>query len=174
MLVCSVERILLQYKTLSIWSKDLYVIKQVSNFPLLLIFIFLCIHTSTLLFKDDGIMNQKSSRFKKTNDLQTFPLSSSSFLCRETREVVFKYFVILHLFTKLGVEKINSSYFILHPLSGCLASDKSFHTGRYLAISVTFIGAGIERLLLLLQMTPRLAQNPGRTFVCSTCRCKRL
>lgn len=153
-------------------KSKLYFIKQVSNFPLLLIFIFLSIQTSTLLFQDDGIMNRMSSRFKKSNDLQTFPLSSFSLLYREIREVVFKYFLILHLSTKLGVKKINNCYFILRPLNVCVASDKSFAQADIWQFRN--IEAGIERLLLLLQMTPRLAQNPGRMFVCSTCRCKRV
>lgn len=78
---------------------------QVSNFPLLLIFIFLSTHISALLFLDERIMSSESSRFKKTNDLQAFPLSSFSFLYREAREVVSKYFVILHLSAKLGVKR---------------------------------------------------------------------
>lgn len=145
-----------------------------SHFPLLIIFIFPSIHISTLLFLDDGIMTWKSSRFKKTSDLQAFPLSRFSFLYREAREVVSKYFVILHLSAKPGVKKINTSYFILRPLKGCLAADESFCTSRYLTISVILTEADIERLLLLLQMTAGLAQNRGRMFVCSTCRCKRV
>lgn len=86
-------------------KSKLYFIMQVSNFPLLLIFIFLSIHISALLFLDDRIMNWESSRFKKTNDPQAFPLSSFSFLYKEAREVVSKYFVILHLSAKLGVKR---------------------------------------------------------------------
>lgn len=104
---------------------------QVSNFPLLLVFLFLSVQISTLLSQGDGIMQRmKVAGLTNPRDLRTFPLSSFPFLYREATEVVswpsfFPDFVICLLSTKLGGGVracINNSYFILLVPNGCLAS----------------------------------------------------
>lgn len=133
---------------------------QVSDFPLLLVFLFLSIQISTLLFQGDGIMQwMKGSRSKKTPWTANIPFVQPYFPVQESHRdclLALIFFILCNLSFnyKTGKKKKSEdNYFILHLLNGCLASNNSFCIGRYLAMSVIFIQADIERLLLLPHVT---------------------
>lgn len=127
-----------------------------------ILFVFLSIHISALLFPDDGLIQGVKKDQRNCPNLQSFPLSS--FPHSGATEICFLaliFFSILQIlpfffsfFNETGKNcKTNDSCVILLLPGGCLVSHHSIFRGRHLAISVIFIQADIERLLLLLHMT---------------------
>lgn len=137
---------------------------QVHHFSILFFFfffLFLSIQISALLFPTDGQV--QGVKKDQRNCLNLHHSLCPGFLYGGATETCFLaliFFSILWIlpfffsFNETGKNvKTNDSCFILLFPGGCLVSHHSIFRGRHLAISVIFIQADIERLLLLLHMT---------------------